>query len=149
MKDRISKIITSEGLNSTLLAKELGMVPSRITHILNGRNNPGLDFLQKLLERFPKLNAEWLIMGKGPMYKGNDTPRDLFTPQHPVEKPPPSPTLPEKHDTSASNRQPVVSVESENKNISTEQPFVKPQKTVEKMSIFYSDKTFAIYMPEG
>jgi len=147
MKERLSKIITSEGLNPTLLANELGVQRSGVTHILNGRNKPGFDFLQKLLERFPKLNAEWLILGKEPMYKTNESLRDLFTPQPAVEKAPPSPTLPEKPSTPI--KQHSASVETEKKIVAEEPPLVKSQKTIEKMTILYSDKTFAMYLPEG
>jgi len=143
MQDRLSKIITTEGLSPTLLANELGVQRSGVTHILNGRNKPSFDFLQKLLERFPKLNSEWLIMGKGSMYKTNEAPRGLFTPEPPVEKMMPSPTLPEKP-------KPSASVEPDKKIVSEEStPLVKSQKTIEKMTILYSDKTFAIYLPEG
>ena len=79
MKDRLSKIISAEGLTPSTLADEIGVQRSGISHILSGRNYPSFDFMQKLLERFPKLNIEWLISGKGSMYKSNETiPQDAL-----------------------------------------------------------------------
>ena len=34
----------------------------RISHILKGRNKPGIEFLQKILRAFPKLNPDWLLL---------------------------------------------------------------------------------------
>lgn len=58
-----------EGINSTRLAEMLGIQASGISHIMNGRNKPSYDFLLKLLQRFPQLNPDWLILDKGPMYR--------------------------------------------------------------------------------
>jgi len=138
MKERLSKIITVEGLTPSLLADELGVQRSGISHILSGRNYPSFDFLLKLFERFPKLNAEWLILGKGSMYKTDADNTELFLP---VEKTPLSPTLPEK--------QPDLSYTGSNINAPPDDnvKILPPEKTIEKMVILYSDKTFASYLP--
>jgi len=70
MKDRISKILRLEGMTAAKLAEEIGVQASGISHILSGRNNPSTDFLIKILDRFRGINAEWLLTGKGNMYKG-------------------------------------------------------------------------------
>jgi len=70
MKDRISKILRLEGMTAAKLADEIGVQASGISHILSGRNNPSTDFLIKILDRFRGINAEWLLTGKGNMYKG-------------------------------------------------------------------------------
>jgi transcriptional regulator with XRE-family HTH domain len=154
MKDRLSKIIASEGLNPALFAKEIGIQRATVSHVLNGRNNPGFDFIHNLLIRFPKLNAEWLITGQGPMYKSstvaavpnNDS--DLFSSptQVPVEKKQNSPTLPEKSKD-------LPPAEDRKKRVPDEPQMIVPpvesQKTIEKIVFFYSDKTFATYQPEN
>jgi hypothetical protein len=58
-----------EGVNSTRLAEILGIQASGISHIMSGRNKPSYDFLQKLLQRFPQINPDWLLLDKGPMYR--------------------------------------------------------------------------------
>jgi transcriptional regulator with XRE-family HTH domain len=69
IKDRIVKIITSEGISPSLFADMIGVQRSSVSHILSGRNNPGLEILQKILTGFPKYNADWLITGRGEVYK--------------------------------------------------------------------------------
>jgi len=69
MKTRLQQFLQLEQLSPARLADMLGIQRSGLSHILSGRNKPGFDFIQKLLTRFPTLNAEWLITGKGKMYK--------------------------------------------------------------------------------
>lgn len=51
-------------LSAAQMAEEMGIQRSNVSHILSGRNKPGFDFLSKLLIRYPKVNAHWLITGK-------------------------------------------------------------------------------------
>lgn len=69
MKDRILKILNNENLSATKFADIIGVQRSSISHIISGRNKPSFDFISKTLEKFPEINAEWLINGKGDMYK--------------------------------------------------------------------------------
>lgn len=146
MKDRLLKIITAEGLTPSLLADELGVQRSGISHILSGRNYPSFDFLQRLLVRFPKLNAEWLILGQGSIYKSTvtDVP-DLYATSVPIEKTPILPATPKETQNSSSG-------EDAQKGTVVGEPEILPptvsQKTIEKMIMLYSDKTFATYNPE-
>ena len=48
-------------------ADEIGVQRSNISHVLSGRNKPSLDFLMKIKDRFPEIQWEWLIEGKGAM----------------------------------------------------------------------------------
>jgi len=73
MKDRIAKILREEGMTAAKFAEEIGVQASGISHILSGRNNPSSDFLIKILERFRGINSEWLLLGKGNMYKSGST----------------------------------------------------------------------------
>lgn len=148
MKERLLKIINSEGVTPSLLAEEIGVQRSGISHILSGRNYPSFDFLQKLLERFPKLNAEWLILGIGNMYKSNiSTSSDLFAPPAPVEKTPTS------ADIILDKPQGLSSEEGHQKRLTEADsgilPPAEPKKTIEKMIVLYTDKTFATYYPES
>ena len=65
MIDRINHIIHSKGLNLSKFAEEIGVQRSNISHILSGRNKPSLDFVMKILERYPEVSTDWLINGKG------------------------------------------------------------------------------------
>lgn len=69
MRDRLLKFMEAEHLQASRLAEILGVQPATISHILNGRNRPSFEFIEKLLQRFPKMNPDWLILGKGNLYR--------------------------------------------------------------------------------
>lgn len=69
IKDRILEILRKEGIMPSRFADEIGVQRSAISHILSGRNKPGYDLIVKILKRFNKISAEWLILGEGNMYK--------------------------------------------------------------------------------
>jgi transcriptional regulator with XRE-family HTH domain len=69
MKDRILEFLRKENKTSAQFAEEIHVQPSGISHILSGRNKPSLDFVIKMLEKYSFLSTEWLMFGKGPMYK--------------------------------------------------------------------------------
>ena len=69
MIERIAKIIASEGLTQSEFAESIGTGNATITHILSGRNRVSLDVITKILTAYPKYNTDWLIQGKGEIYK--------------------------------------------------------------------------------
>ena len=72
MKDRIEKIIEVEQLSASKFADTIGVQRSSISHILSGRNKPSLELVNKILDQFPKINADWLLLGKGEMVNGTE-----------------------------------------------------------------------------
>lgn len=72
MKDRIILLIKARNLTAAQFAEKIGVQKSSISHIISGRNNASLDFIQKVLVSFPEVNMEWLMFGKGPLYKDGD-----------------------------------------------------------------------------
>lgn len=87
MNERIKKVIDYLNISQAEFAKEINTQRANISHILAGRNNPSIDFLQKLLKRYPEINAEWLLLGHGNMTKvtnnlqekSDKKQQDLFT----------------------------------------------------------------------
>jgi transcriptional regulator with XRE-family HTH domain len=77
MKERLLEFLKNENMSSAQLAEEIGVQASGISHILSGRNNPSLDFVLKMLEKYQFLSTEWLLFGKGSMYKEART-QNLF-----------------------------------------------------------------------
>ena len=65
LKERILYIQQNEGLTSSKFADMLGVQRSGLSHIYSGRNKPSIDFIEKLLSKYPKYNANWLITGIG------------------------------------------------------------------------------------
>ncbi|HNY14920.1 MAG TPA: helix-turn-helix transcriptional regulator [Bacteroidales bacterium] len=73
MKERIMQFLKAENKSSAQLAEEIGVQPSGISHILSGRNKPSLDFVTRMLEKYKFLSTEWLLFGKGNMYREEGT----------------------------------------------------------------------------
>lgn len=73
MISRIKKIIQQKKLTSSAFADKIGVPRSTISHILSGRNNPSLEFIQKVIDTFPELRIEWLMRGEGNMVKSANT----------------------------------------------------------------------------
>lgn len=69
MKERLLEFLKNENKSSAQLAEEIGVQASGISHILSGRNNPSLDFVLKMLEKYQFLSTDWLLFGTGSMYK--------------------------------------------------------------------------------
>lgn len=82
MIDRINLLLQAKNLTARQFAEEIGVQPSGMSHILSGRNNPSLDFVMKVVKRWPEINISWLMFGTGEMYAG----LPLNVPQNPVKE---------------------------------------------------------------
>ena len=67
IRDRIRMIMTKENISSSVFAEKLGVQQSTLSHILNNRNKPSLDFIMKVHQRYGYVSLEWLLYGKGEM----------------------------------------------------------------------------------
>ena len=68
-RERIEKVINSLKLNARQFAAEIRVQPGTISNMMSGRNNPSLDVMKRIMERYPTLNPEWLIAGRGDMWR--------------------------------------------------------------------------------
>lgn len=64
MNDRIKQIMEENQLTASAFADKLGVQRSAISHILSGRNKPGIEMLIKMIEQFPDMDIQWLLTGK-------------------------------------------------------------------------------------
>ena len=193
MKERISLLVKALNYTSAQFAEEINVQKSAVSHIMSGRNNPSLDFIQKIITRFPEVSIDWIMFGKGPIFKDRDflseTPENkLFKSQNNEFKPyedlfsgldiendtenlnlkefgqqsrltvkedfsnQPSSAPGHKNMkpklSSEENPSPIIfSEEKENKKIGDANSEAK-RKIVERVIIFYSDKTFSEYKPD-
>jgi transcriptional regulator with XRE-family HTH domain len=67
MINRLSQIIKSKELSASQFADEISVQRSSVSHVLSGRNKPSLDFVTKVILRYPDINSEWLLSGRGSM----------------------------------------------------------------------------------
>ena len=73
MNTRLQQFISAENLTQSQFADSIGVAKAGISHILSGRNRPGYEFFRAIAQKYPKINLEWLITGKGKMYKEPST----------------------------------------------------------------------------
>jgi transcriptional regulator with XRE-family HTH domain len=148
MNDRLVAFLRAEELSSARFADIMQIQPSGVSHLLSGRNKPGYDFFEKFLQRFPAINIEWLISGRGKMYKEQTNPTALPQPDskpvfkveepslfaHQEEKTPPlSSSVPASPPVSASPAPSVTRPSS---------PLANTGRHIEKIIILYNDGTF-------
>ncbi len=92
MNNRIALVLKTKNISPSQLADDLGVQRSGISHIVNGRNKPSLEFIQKLIKLYPDISMQWILFGEGPMmnpypvqvdlpYSGKMT--DLFSEEKP------------------------------------------------------------------
>ncbi len=62
---RLKAIIGHYELSPSTFADKIGVQRSSVSHLLNGRNRPSLDFVMKVITTFPEVNIYWLLNGKG------------------------------------------------------------------------------------
>lgn len=68
-RERIEKVKDTLGLTARQFAAEIHVQPGTISNMMAGRNNPSLEVMKRIMERYPTLNPEWLIAGKGEMWR--------------------------------------------------------------------------------
>lgn len=144
MKDRILAVMEHEGLTPSKFAEAIGIQRSAMSHIISGRNNPSLDVLIKILERFTYVDSDWLLFGKGEMMREHVlTNPDLFT----------NTTINPSIVQEPSEYRKEIRVETPVNTI--KQPVIeqivlpeKNNRNVSKIMIFYSDNTFETFTPE-
>lgn len=70
MRERIKKIIEREGMSQSQFADFIGVNRPTLSHVIAGRNNPSMEIVMKIHQRFPKINILWLLDGIG-SYEGD------------------------------------------------------------------------------
>ena len=64
ISERLQMVIKMNSMTNASFADKIGVQRSSISHVLAGRNKPSIDFIQKILVAFPKVDADWLVTGK-------------------------------------------------------------------------------------
>jgi len=61
--NRIQELVMKLNLKPSSFASRIGVSPSILSHVLNGRNKASLDLILKIHSAFPDVNLEWLLTG--------------------------------------------------------------------------------------
>lgn len=70
VNERLAQLAVASGYSQAeALAQHLGMAKAdKLRKILNKNQRPDLDVIERTLQAFPMLSAEWLLRGRGSMY---------------------------------------------------------------------------------
>lgn len=138
-RNRIEQLIEAENMTAKQFAQEVGIQAGTISNIMSGRNNPSLEVLQRVLNRFRTVSSDWLILGVGSMYRpngGQSVEQTLFDVK-PLDQP-------ELSNVSMVDRteQPAVASSIASAKPATPIQPAAPSKSITRIIIYYSDGTF-------
>ena len=143
VKQRVLAVMEQEQLSDAQFAEAIGISRGAVSQIKSGRSYPSLDVALKILDRFPSLNPDWLLLGKGEMRRAQTNAMA-------------QPALPNENaadlQTDLENRT-HLGIGNTPNNI---QPTVverivyrdAPAKSISKIVVFYSDNTFDTFVLE-
>lgn len=127
---RLEKILEYYALSAAAFAEEIDFNRSTISHLLSGRNKPSLEFVMKLYQKFPEVDMDWLLFGKGTF---PSTSENIIEPKNENQK---KPVSEEKSpDLFSQEKVGTKSMEPSNQNT----------KEIERIVIFYKDGSFNVY----
>ena len=144
IKDRLAHILRAKNLTASQFAELMEIQPSNVSHLLNGRNKPSLDFLIKIKEVFPEYSFDWIIMGKKPITINE-----------------PNPVVPDNQEIKFEEYEDTNVIEFDDIEENTTESKENQQKIVEnqheivsttdikKVLVIYSDNTFEILKPRN
>ncbi|MDR0756280.1 MAG: helix-turn-helix domain-containing protein [Tannerella sp.] len=153
MKDRIILLMETEGFSPSKFADEIGIQRAVISHITTGRNEPSKDVIVKILERFPDISSDWLLLGNGDMRRNKTgevsrtaAPKelpDLFASTGQIR--------PEERKVTGNRpetevKQPVEVLQQTVKEIVSVKE--TPARKVLRIMVFYSNNTYETFVPE-
>lgn len=123
IQDRLKMIMKMHSLTASSFADRIGVQRSSVSHIMSGRNKPSLDFIEKTLVSFPRVDAGWLVLGK------------QSSSQVKIEEV----EQPKIEDESRQSSHSASNIESKQEQKAEKE---HNQRTITKVVVFYSDGTF-------
>jgi len=112
-------------LTASAFAESIGVQPSSVSHILSGRNKPSLEFIQKIINKYPRIDPSWLI---------NGTTSVQLTKSDAIKEE----TKPEEKTVSVNPKKEIE------KDLPSNQ-----EKKIDKILVFYLDGTFMEFNPSS
>ncbi len=128
---RLQVILNYYGISATDFSNQISVNRSTISHLLSGRNKPSLDFVMKVLEKFPEVELYWILNGKGsfPSEKNENSSTSIIN----EKKPKIGTSLKNKVNTENDAPLPINISKSLNED------------NIDRIIIFYKDGSFKSY----
>ena len=141
MNTRLQQFLSAENISQAQFADTIEVARASVSHVLAGRNKPGYDFIKSIADHYPKLNLDWLINGKGKMYKEvvaaplptAEYTDELFAPEKPEPVENPFRQVVEAPKIDSSTESDIRSEASKTSN---------NQRRISKIIVFFDDDTF-------
>lgn len=118
IRNRIIELIEKLGLDRTTFANSINVKQATLSHILTGRNDPTLNIILQIHNKYPDVDINWLLYGKG-----ND----------------PSVTGQQEQNSCLAENAEQTEVKERIVYID------RPQKKIAEIRVFYDDQTFDIF----
>lgn len=122
--DRFRYIMKINQLSASAFADEIGVQRSSVSHVLSGRNKPSLEFIQKVLKRYPKVDGNWLISGSTQIDKEKVV-----------------------LDIEESSKAEALNSDKKEENPSQKSSSNDNSRSIQRILVFYNDNTFEEYTP--
>jgi len=136
---RLQQVMDYYGLNAAAFADALEIQRSGISHLLSERNKPSLDFILKLIEKFPEVDMYWITQGKGTFPRKEE--KEVYIPE--IEMESLSPTL-----SSPIKEEKKVSLDKEVSELSPLPSSIVNNtvgKKIKRIIFFYEDNHFEVF----
>lgn len=86
INERLFLLIQDLDANPNSFAESLGVKGTVIHNIIKGRmSKPSFDLLEKIMQNYPTLNTNWLILGRGEMWVENEVDKSVTSLEDRVE----------------------------------------------------------------
>jgi len=132
---KLELILSYYQLTASSFADKIGVQRSSISHLLSGRNKPGLEFVIKIVEHFPEVDLYWFLMNVGSFPKSEQNPKK----EEPVKQ----------EEIKIEEPQQLINNSNELPTIA-EQPKSGKAETaaIDKIVVLYKDGSFKSYNPQ-
>ena len=136
MIERILELMKAKQLTPSQFADEIGIQRSGISHLISGRKKPSLELIMKVLKRFPDVKPDYLLYGTSDHELNRNENQES---EKEISLPKATATLFDQPGISETKSEPRQQRQGKRE---------RTERNVEKIVIFYDDKTFREYDPE-
>ncbi len=152
IRERIKQLIDLLQISNTEFAENVGVQASSISHLVSGRNKPSIDFVQKLHNRYPEVDTNWLLFGEGEAMSSDSQHKTSPTPTVVQESEDPTPYTPKSAEKSSSKMSHLEALSMQSTDqVTGENPVAhshRLEKGIKNIIIFYHEGTFESFEPK-
>ncbi len=140
INDRVIQVMKLKNMSPSQFADITRINRATISQLTANRNNPSFSTIMSILETFPEIDANWLLLGRKSVAQNIDNQENVNSTQlHQLDI-----FNNQQSENQTVNNIPVQDIKNE--HIFTEGK--TESKKIEKIVVFYTDKSFSEYKPE-